>query len=380
MPSKYTKRPDGRYLVQIQTGVREDGKPLYKNIYAKTIRDLEEKAAAFRLELKNGVVVDDKSLTVAQWARHWLATYKSNKSYNTQRIYSNAVDVHIIPAIGHYKLKDIKQHHLQKLLNDMASNGLTRTVEIVKNTLNQIFEQAANNDMVYKNPVKQISITKNIKPQKRVLSHAELSCIYGAAFDLKEKAFVYTLLYTGLRRGEILALRQDDVNLINKTISVNKTLIFKSNQAEIQHHTKTDAGIRIVPVLNELHNTLKNYMASTRSPVLFPASNGSVMSKIAFRRFWDRILSKIDAAAEQSGIRLSGRITPHIFRHTFATSLYYAGLDIKASQYILGHASAEITMDVYTHYDVKSQIKTTDKLNLYFNSVKNQSKLNSTTE
>ena len=102
------------------------------------------------------------------------------------------------------------------------------------------------------------------------------------------------------------------------------------------------------------------------------------MSKSSFRRFWDGIMDKLNTAAggrnyisrnkgENKVIAISQDITPHTFRHTYATMLYYAGVDIKTAQYLLGHSSIKVTMDIYTHID-KSQVKNTvSKLELFLN-------------
>ena len=82
--AKYKKRSDGRYLVQIQTGFDENGKQKFKNIYAKTIPELEKKINTFKYNLNRGIVVDDQNLTFKEWANNWLDTYKTNVTTRTE--------------------------------------------------------------------------------------------------------------------------------------------------------------------------------------------------------------------------------------------------------------------------------------------------------
>lgn len=237
--------------------------------------------------------MDSEGLTVAVWAKRWLEVYKVGREHNTMRIYNNAIDVHIIPSIGHYRLRDLKAHHVQDMINKKAAKGLTRTLEIVKSTLNQMLEQAVLNEYIHKNVVKGVVLSKREKPHKRSLTDNEKQIIANADFDLKSKAFIYTLLYTGVRRGEILALSKDDVDLERKTISINKGLIFLSNQAEIKNSPKTEAGNRIIPIPDVLYDVLNSYFPTLESLHCFPANDGKLMSKTSFRRFWAKYISKL---------------------------------------------------------------------------------------
>lgn len=103
------------------------------------------------------------------------------------------------------------------------------------------------------------------------------------------------------------------------------------------------------------------------------------MSKSSFRRFWDNIMDKINTAAGGQNwnkrsknvnriIAISSDITPHIFRHTFATTLYNAGVDVKTAQYLLGHSNIQVTLDIYTHLEKINNNSVTEKINNYFNS------------
>lgn len=100
---------------------------------------------------------------------------------------------------------------------------------------------------------------------------------------------------------------------------------------------------------------------------LFTMNNGEPITKSSFRKFWDGIIKELQEAAKKiDGTSLASDITPHIFRHTYATSLYYAGIDIKTAQYLLGHASIQMTLDVYTHLKRLENSNIADKLNTLF--------------
>ena len=411
--SKYKKRADGRYMIQIQVGVDpKTGRVKKKSIYAKTIRELEDTAAKYRLNLEKGLIIDDKGLTVEKWGMAWLEIYKSNKAYGTKTLYEIMLKAHIIPAIGMLKLKDVRDYHVRGIINKKVAEGHIRTAQNILLCVKQIFKTAVANKYIYENVTDGIEKPVGVASKKRILTQQEIGLIDTADLTLKERAFLLTALHTGVRRGEELALSEKDIDLTGKILTVNKAIFFKHNQAEIKYMPKSVSGIRSIPIIDELHEVLSEYIGKLNGIVQFPSKNtlvgespetkynqyeykplfssasGGLMSEAVFRRFWGNIIDKLNIAAggrtdylkdengeymrDEYGKRKTSRvmaiasdITPHIFRHTFATNLYYAGVDIKMAQYLLGHASIEMTMEIYTHLDKETNKDAIGKLNEY---------------
>lgn len=359
------KRADGRYLKQVLIGQRENGRPRYKNIYGTSKADVEQRAALFKAEFEKGVAVLDDNLTFYTWADKWLKTYKSNVQYNTYKMYENIIKTHLKPALGSYKIKNIKKHHLQETINNLIAQNKYSTARQARLTLKQIFEQAVQNEYVYKNPAAGIALPKQPKTQKRALTQQEINLFTAAELEPKEKTFVFLILYCGLRRGEALALKASDIDFENRKISINKSLIFKENNSEIKNIPKSEAGIRVLPIVDDLYDALYDF-ANDKTDYIFTMENGKIMSKSSFRKFWNRIMAKANEAAQKEKMQLNPDITPHIFRHTFATNLYYAEIDIKTAQYLLGHSSIKMTMDIYTHLESEDTSKAQDILNQFY--------------
>lgn len=372
------KRADGRYKRSILIGYTEEGKEKRKYVYGTSKKEVEQKISEIRMQLERGVYIEDKNLTVGEWADKWLDTYKTGVQYNTFEMYAHIINLYIKPEVGNLPLTKLKTHHIQNIINKYAAKGLTRTLQQIKLTMNQIIKQAINNDLLYKNVAENVILPQIDSRPKRSLTNDEKKLLEKADFTIKEKAFVYLLLYSGLRRGEALALTRNDIDFEKNVIRVNKTIIYKGNNAEIKNSPKTDAGNREIPILSNLKSILRDYIQSIQTIYSFTQNNGEIMSKSSFRRFWDGIMDKLNTAAggrnyisrnkgENKVIAISQDITPHTFRHTYATMLYYAGVDIKTAQYLLGHSSIKVTMDIYTHID-KSQVKNTvSKLELFLN-------------
>lgn len=377
--SNYKKRPDGRYLAQVQVGYQDNGRPKFKNIYGRTIAELDAKVVNFKANFNRGIIVDDKGITLGDWAVLWLETYKKNLEYNTYSVYNNCVHTHILKSdMANIKLAKIKKHHLQNFLNEKVEAGLTRKVEQLKMTLKQIFRQAVDNDYIYKNVAENLKIPPMKTREKRPLNASEQNAIKTADFTPKERLFVYCGLYAGLRRGETLALSVHDVDMRKRLINVNKTVIFKSNAGEIKPTPKTDAGNRSIPMPDVLYLVLTDYLKHLNGLQFFTMSNGNIMSKTTYRRMWESIENKITTAMTDDRLSIVSNITSHVLRHTYATNLYYAGIDVKTAQMLLGHSDIRMTLEIYTHLQIDNK-DISDKLNMYLsetphlNSVKIQS-------
>ena len=387
--AKYKKRPDGRYATSAIIGYDDNGKPKRKILYGRTILELDKKVADFKSLQNKGIVIDDNGMTVEQWSKKWLELYKADKAYNTYMMYKRTVNNHIIPSLGDIRLNSLKRHQIQELLNDTIRGGHQRTAELIKLTIQQIIKQAILEEYLFKDVTAGLSIPKKQKPEKRVLTEGEKSLIKVADLNPKERAFIDLLYYTGVRRGEALALMINDIDFINKKISISKNLVMQYRSSTIKPSPKTQAGNREIPIPDKLLQSLMNYIHSINSIYLFTTEDGNLLTLSEFRKIWRDVIYKLNLAAggtipkqgkrkkEDVGKRpiwlIANDITPHMFRHTYATNLYYAGIDVKTAQRLLGHSSIQITLDIYTHLDNQQISASINKINDFFNAQNNLS-------
>ena len=354
MPPKYTKRADGRYCTHVVIGTKSDGSRHRKTVYAKTIRELEEKAAELRRQVGAGEAIGSE-ITVSEWVDTWLSIYKTGVEYNTTKMYELITNNYIKKTIGFMRLKDVKTLHLQKIINENQQKSWI--VKKFKITINQIFEQAIINDMLSKNPARGIKLPKmQAATKKRALTESEIEKIKTLPLDVKTKCFVFLLLYTGMRKSEVLALTKNDINLERMDIAVNKTLVFKSNKSVVKDTPKTRAGARTIKIFAPLYHALLEHLNALDTEMLFTTAKGDTVTDTSYRRMW----AKFTAAMGETDI------TAHIFRHNFASMLYDAGVDIKVAQAMLGHESIQVTMDIYTHLGKNQIDNNADKLEEYF--------------
>lgn len=370
---KAKKRADGRYAKQIVTGYK-NGKPVRKTLYAKTLKELDKKYREFMEQLENGTLLENEKMTFAEVSELWLVNTKlgelKEQSYYNLQSQIRGLNVYI----GDMYIKDIKKSHIEQIRATLIKEEKIDKYNKILGNARAIFEYAIESNIIVKNPTSGMKRLSN-KTEKRTLTAEERHLFETAPLTAFEKTFTMLLLYTGMRRSEALALNVSDINFKQRYITVNKTLVLSrasTSDKILQDNTKTDAGTRKIPIASKLYPILKAY-CKDRVGILFLSEYGNYIGTSTFRKRWNTMLKKLQEFAD---FELANDITPHMFRHTYASDLYKAGVDIKSAQYLLGHTDIKTTLNVYTHFgyvDVKI-----DKLESYYEdyAVKMQSERN----
>ena len=331
-----------------------------KWLSAKTVVELEQKKAAVRNDLHLGIYADDKGFTVERWGQRWLELYKADKSYSTYHGYQNILKNHLTPILD-IKLKDLRKSDIQICINNASGHyDIQRRIKLM---LNQMLEAAIEDGLVYRNVSKNAHCPKKPPTRKRALTKAERDVIPTLDFTPKEKAFIYLLWYTGMRPEEVRALTVNDIDFKSNLITVNKASAFESNRTELRA-PKTEAGNRVIDILEPLRAPLSEYISEVDNLYLFTQKDGSLMSQTSYRRFWSKIYKKINNALGGNSSVKATDITPYVFRHEYATILYYSEVDVKEAARLMGHKDTRLILEVYAELDAgKSNSKS--KLEAY---------------
>lgn len=365
------KRKDGRYAKQVKIGM-EDGKPIRKTIYGNTIKELDKNYREF-MELRDkGIILSEKGILYRDLHRLWIDNVKKGtiKPQTLGRYYER--ERFINTYLGDMKPKDIQKSHIEQIRSDLMVGKMYVKFNYVLGDIRAVLQYGIDDGVLIRDVSARIQRLKYQPKPKRALTLAERSLIEKADFTDKERAFVSLLLYTGARRNECLALTGNDIDLKKKTIQINKTLVPSNRVGEvIQGMTKTSAGNRVIPISAPLIPILESYCKSIDGPLIATTSGHYYRTRI-FQKFWNGILDKLTAVND--GKLVADDITPHIFRHTYASDLYKAGFDIKAAQYLLGHTDIATTLDTYTHFGY-ADIEI-NKMESYYETVKKQSEGN----
>lgn len=358
-------RPDGRWQGSITIGRDDRGRIIRKYFYGKTRKEAAEKLNHALEELRDNIFINKTdNPTVEQWCHEWLWSYKRNSvRQKTFDQYETILRTHIIPNIGDVRLADLKTAHIQKIINEMHTNGLSyRTIEVMKIVMHAALKQAQKNKFVKENVCDNVVLTRRESKHIRVLNKEEQTKLTAALKDNYIGRGLLFALYTGMRRGEVLALRWSDYDKDEKTISITKALSRvrtynkDGNKTELIVTTpKTDTSIRTVPLidkaielLNEHKRRQVEYMNLvgdyyTDNNLIFSSSRGDHLDPGNFNR-------KLNKKVKKIGIP---RISPHILRHSFAARGLEAEVSLKAMQELLGHSSITVTGDIYTHIKKK---------------------------
>lgn len=377
--ARYKKRADGRYYTSIPTGIIDDetGEEIRVPVYGRTISEFEANKDAVKAKILTGTYANDKGTTFSEYKWHWFDTYikNTNISYNRKRMYRNTLKNHT-GNLDSVALGNIIKSQVQEGYNKLNSSpDLQHEYRLA---LNRIFECAIEDGLILKNPIKNITITKRKRKKKRALTKLERQVIKNVDFTLEERCFVQLLHYAGLRRQEILAITKPDIDLIDDKIRINKAIEFIGERPNLKD-TKSEDGERYIDILEPLRPTLKEYVQQLDTLLLFPNAQGTVMSKTQYRRRFEKIKIKINTAAggkhhyEKNAkgryklvydIDMCQGLSAHVFRHEYATILYYSGIDILEAIRLFGHADSKTMTDIYT--ELRSEESgSKDKLNKY---------------
>lgn len=376
MPKKSnTRRSDGRICVRVYLG-KKDGKKLYKSVYGKTQKEAEQKAEVLRAKLRHGIEISADKDSFSVWADHWLTMKNTEVSDDQYKLICARVD-YFVNLIGNAKINEIKIYDLQQILNALALCNPSTGKPTAKNTLRAylqiltaIFEYAVDNRVLDINPAAKVKLPKDAPTKHRhALSEEERKWVI--EFEHRAQPAAMIMMFSGLRRGELTALRWSDIDLEKKTILVSRSYNFKQSEFKTPKNGKS----RIVSIPQILVDYLK---ALPRTSVfVITSSQGKMMTDTAWKRLFDSYMYCLNlqygtfsvdhVKFEPKQIPMTIReFTPHDLRHTFCTIMYEAGIDVLVAKEQMGHSDVKTTLGIYTHLDAVHKEKSMDKLDALF--------------
>lgn len=357
MPRKnrYSPRKDGRYYTLVGTGEYDDnGRPIRIPLYGETSKELEEKVDALKAQIKSGKYTLKSKDTFDQYATNFIKLYKSNKEYNTQRMYDTVLNTYLIPVLGQKKLSDIKRSDIQALINDNADHP--RTCEQIKIVLKQILSSAVEDHYIPESPWKKITVPKYHPPKRRILTQLEEQALNKADLPPMEHLLVMLFFGCGIRLEENLALQVDDIDLKTAELVIRHTIIFDHNKPVLKPIPKSPSGFRRVPIPDFLIDEVRFYTLRVKkergdSAHLF-VYNGQPFTKSHFYDVWGFIIKNLNeaVATDENPTPISG-LTSRVFRYNYATILYYSGITLKKAVELMGHADEKMILKVYAQLD-----------------------------
>jgi integrase len=346
-----TRRKDGRWEARYQ--VHTASGPKRKVLYGKTRAEVAEKLAKALSDRSSGLTFDTENLTLSEYLDRWLSdSVLDTVRQRTWERYEQIARVHIKPALGRIKLKALTSAHARALYREKMATGLaSRTVQYIHTTLHKALNDAVADGLIPRNVTEGIKVPKPKKKEINPLSPDQARAFLAAARGDRFEALYVLAVHCGLREGELLGLKWEDVDLDAGTLAVRRTL------------SETRTGHRFEPPKNGKGRNIKLTAGAVEAMrrhrkrqlekriqfaglyedhgLVFPNQVGKTMNaKNLTARSFKPLL-------DRAGLPRSVRV--HDLRHTCATVLLSKNVHPKFVQELLGHANIAITLNTYSH-------------------------------
>lgn len=363
-PKKEAPNHGNLYEVKITLGRKMDGKLDRKSFFSsKSKQDAQKKAEQYKIRLQMGLS-NMSNISFEEYATTWLlnSKEKSVRTNTYEYTYKNCVKNHLIPYFGRYSIAGIHKADIQRFLNGKVSLS-DSMLHKLRLTLNLIFEDACDNDVIIKNPCKHIKVPVSEKSSKVIQPYTadQVQIILDSAVTHPLGVSIILLLKCGLRRSELLGLRWEDIDFDEKLIHIHRA-VTETKGSLICGEPKSKASIRILPLDTQLlkilkatpkvvtHRKGKNKATITvNKNYVISDSNGNAMRPSNWeKRIYNKFMN--DFKVEHPEIPI---LRPHGLRHTYGSRLYNNGhgTDIYTIQKLMGHSSIEVTTRIYVKHD-----------------------------
>jgi integrase len=320
----------------------------------KTKKEAEAACNELLNQLNKGYYIENTNQTFAEYLEEWLNDYAKTKvKPSTFKNYKNAVYGRIIPALGQLKLKELKLYHGQKFINTLVEEGKSSSyVLFIYRILHTALEQAVKLEKIPRNPFDGVENPKLIREKKKTWSIEEIQrFLHVAKLDSPIYYICFLLaIHTGMRKGEVLGLRWQDIDFEQKRLSVNQSLVMVQNQYIISD-LKTTSSNRVISLDDIVIAELKRHKVMQNQQKLL-LGGGYEDNDLVCANEFGRFLSpgmvnhRMKEICEKAGVPY---IRFHDLRHTHATLLLKLGENVKVVSERLGHSSVKMTLDVYSH-------------------------------
>ena len=364
------QRSDGRWAASISL---EGGKR--KTFYGKTRKAVQEQLKTALHQQQQGILATGPQQKVEQFLQHWLENvHKQSIRSRTYERYEEIVRLHLVPGIGHHQLQKLSPQHLQSFYTQKLEEGLsTTTVISFHNVLHKALETAVRWNLISRNVCDLVSPPRRKRFEIQPLSVEQVQQLLAVTRDHRQEALFLLALATGMRRGELLGLKWQDINFQAEMLQIRRILTRVPTKVKkpqgatyVEAEPKTEKGRRSIILPQFVLEALKQHRARQsearlKAGVEWQEHDYVFCTSVGTHLHPTRdVLNQLKVLLAKAGLPA---IRFHDLRHSSATMLLSMGVHPKIVQEILGHSQISMTMDTYSHVLPTMQKEAMSKLN-----------------
>ena len=339
-----------------------------RNRIFKTVKSSKKEATTIMhqmmADMDRGIAIRKMPKKIAEWLDEWLELYLPNVEETTRIGYKSKIKCYLKPALGDIFVQSLRTDHVQKMVNDMMARGLSaKNIRDTYNNINAAMKKAVVLRMIPYNPCEGVTLPKIKRYKAKVYDVEMIHKLLDVAKGTDMYLPILLCVTLGLRRGELLALRWENVDLENKVLKIRSNMV-RGEKDYLIKAPKSEAGVRDLKLGDEVVAVLREERARYMSDLfkqgadfqnlnfVIRQADGAPLRPDSMSQKWRRFL-------EVNNLPL---IRFHDLRHSNATALIQAGVNPKVVQQRLGHADVNITLNTYTHVLPEMEVEAVEKL------------------
>lgn len=340
---------------------------------------LREKIKEIEQKLEQELIITGQNMTVLQLVQKYIGQ-KTGVKDNTRNNYNFVINIIKKEPFGQLKINEVKKSDAKAWLiklQQVDGRGYS-TIHSVRGVVRPAFQMAVDDDILLKNPfefqlatvVVNDSVTRDAitrKQQKKFLEFIQNDKHFSRYYE-----GIYILFHTGMRISEFVGLTLSDINLRDRTITIDHQLQRNSQMVYKIINTKTTAGERTIPMTDDVYECFKKIVEMRKEVKVEPVIDGKFgflyldknnrpMVALHWEKYFQHIREKYNRIYKEQ----MPTITPHVCRHTYCSNMAKSGMNPKTLQYLMGHSDISVTLNTYTHLkfeDAKEEVKRITKL------------------
>lgn len=354
------QRKDGRWEGRFPKGRKLNGRIKYGYIYGKSYTEVRQRLYPLRIHYQSLQKIQGSSAeTFEEWAKEWLNEVQDDVKPSTLSSYHYKLNKYVFPIIKMVPLNELSLEIGKTLLKELQKKLARSTIQVIFRILNKCLNNAKKNGKINVNPFSELKVPKAKQVKIRALTLSEQRKVMEVAAHEKKGYGIPVLLalHSGMRIGEIAALKWSDIDFDTNLIHVHHTYqripVFETKKKTqlLLADSKTESSVRVIPISKVLRKLLLDHQKRSKGVFVFSTKGQPCEPRLLTHHF-----HRIRAKAELAKIHF------HQLRHTFATRCLEAYRDISSVSAMLGHASTQMTLDTYVDAMLEQRYQVIEKM------------------